>query len=392
MPNKFKSVFRKISKNIFGNFEEKVSDLKPSIKVFQGIEKSNSKEITIAYSGNDIQYENYVLELTFDGEPEIIFSEKVSLENVSEILKSKFENLSLIYFESDRVELEKFWEGKKGLKFPRWIECTMDISDSFENLCKKKAFKNFIRKINQNNYETEYSNSDENRDDFYYNFYKPYLAKNYGATAYFIAYNYFKSMKDQTELLLLKKEGVTVAMVLIEYLEEFAHFAYMGFKDGDETYVREGATSGLYFYSIQRAQEKGFKYFCFGPSKSFLKDGVLRFKVEKSCFIADKTFTPDENIFLELVKETEASKDFLVANPFVFYPTERKKEIIIFIPSSENFTVANATKMIKSYKLNEGIENWNFVFWGNPILKDSDFDGTNYEGRVKIKNIQEVLS
>ncbi|KAA3600049.1 MAG: hypothetical protein DWQ06_09620 [Calditrichaeota bacterium] len=392
MSNKFKSVLRKVSKKIFGNTEEEISDLMPSVKVFQGIEKSNSNEITIGYVGNDIQYENYILELTFSSEPKILFNKKQPLENVSEMLKSNFENLSLIYFESDRVELEEFWKGKKGIKFPRWIECTMDISDSFENLCKKKAFKNFIRKINQNNYETEYSNSDENRDDFYYNFYKPYLAKNYGATAYFIAYNYFNSMKDHTELLLLKKEGVTVGMVLIEYLEEFAHFAYMGFKDGDETYVREGATSGLYFYSIQRAQEKGFKYFCFGPSKSFLKDGVLRFKVEKSCFIADKTFTPDENIFLEFVKETEASKNFLVANPFVFYPIERKREIIIFVPSSDNFSVENAVKMIKSYKLDEGIENWNLVFWENPILKDEDFKDTKYENRVKIRNLQEVLS
>lgn len=389
MANNFKSVLRRVSKKIFGNAQEEVSDLKPSVKVFQGIEKSNSNEITIGYVGNDIQYENYILQLTFSGEPKVLFNEKQPLETASELLKSKFENLSFIYFESDRIELEKFWEGKKGLKFPRWIECTMDISDSFENLCKKKAFKNFIRKINQNNYETEYTNTDEARDDFYYNFYKPYLEKNYGETAYYIAYNYFKSLKDKTELLLLKKEGVTVAMVLIEYLEEFAHFAYMGFKDGDETYVREGATSGLYFYSIQRAQEKGYKYFCFGPSKSFLKDGVLRFKVEKSCFIADKTFTPDENIFLEFVNLTEAAKNFLEVNPFVFYPSERKREIIIFIPKTEDFTVSSATKLIKSYKLDEGIENWNLVFWENQILEDSDFDGTNYESRVKIKNIQD---
>lgn len=390
MANNFKSVLRRVSKKIFGNAQEEVSDLKPSVKVFQGIEKSNSNEITIGYVGNDIQYENYILQLTFSGEPKVLFDEKQPLETASELLKSKFKNLSFIYFESDRIELEKFWEGKKGLKFPRWIECTMDISDSFENLCKKKAFKNFIRKINQNNYESEYTNTDEARDDFYYNFYKPYLEKNYGETAYYIAYNYFKSLKEKTELLLLKKEGVTVAMVLIEYLEEFAHFAYMGFKDGDETYVREGATSGLYFYSIQRAQEKGYKYFCFGPSKSFLKDGVLRFKVEKSCFIADKTFTPDENIFLEFVNLSEAAKNFLEANPFVFYPSERKREIIIFIPKTEDFTVSSATKLIKSYKLDEGIENWNLVFWENQILEDSDFDGTNYESRVKIKNIQDL--
>lgn len=348
------------------------------------MEKSGSKPLSVAYVGTDSQYQNYLADLIFQKEN---FTSKnigrIKLEEISEKLRRDFSETSAVFFEWDSEELSKFLDNKNGFKIPRWVECTMDISKPISELKKDKQIKDFVRQTRKNNYSYRVSKNKNDFENFYHKMYLPYIKNTHQNTAYTLGFNYFKKLCEESVLILLEQDGEDIGGLLLEFRKNSAHMGYFGFKDGNLTFSKQGATSAMYFYAIEVSKERGFSELCFGPSKSFLGDGVLRYKLGKGAKLVDKVFTSDEDLRIEILNLTDGLKDFLLNNPFIFYPKGKVRSSAIFIESE--FSEEQIFPTLKKLKVDEGVEEFSFIYF-----EDENFRKTN-NPKVKFVSIGKFL-
>ncbi|MCC7430378.1 hypothetical protein IT568_06015, partial [bacterium] len=355
MRNRIRQSFRDLKRKITEYF----TSTRPRVFLLTG------ENFKVVYAGKDEQNKLYLANLMFGENFTGQELSRIYFPKISGKIRGKFKDVSAIFYEFDKPDVQKFQQAKM-LWFPRWVECTLDISKPFSELKSQKAIKDFGRIVRQNNYTCLVSVKKEDFESFYKDFYLPYIKEIHGKKAYFLSYNYYKKLTESSELLVLRQNGETIGGMLFEFRENKAQMGYFGFKNGD--CVKDGAASAMYFFSIQRAKEKGFSELSFGPSKSFLTDGILRYKLGKGAKIVDKIFTTDEDLFLEVLDFTEGFKDFLAKNPFVFYRENRKRFVAMFGEASK-LTAENLTETLDYFKVNEGSEK--LVFFHFDALKNA---------------------
>jgi hypothetical protein len=106
--------------------------------------------------------------------------------------------------------------------------------------------------------------------------YVPYIRKRFQDAKLLKKVFFVKSLGKTTELCLLKKDDRIVAGCLFDHVGDRYILLILGVID--ETSVKEGAISALYYYGIRRGLEKKAHYFDFGLSRPFIFDGVFTYK------------------------------------------------------------------------------------------------------------------
>jgi hypothetical protein len=153
-------------------------------------------------------------------------------------------------------------------------------------------------------------------DDFYANMYVPYTRKAFGTAAYVYTHRMLKKVFLSGDLLLVEKDGKSLAGVLIDYDDATPHLFMLGVRDADQAVLRDGAGgAALFFYALQYLQEKGYKTVLLGWTRPFLRDGVFEFKRRWSQRICGSRYW---GFGLKVVSSTLAVKSFLSNNPCIF--------------------------------------------------------------------------
>ena len=106
--------------------------------------------------------------------------------------------------------------------------------------------------------------------------YVPYIRKRFQDARLLKKVFFVKSLGKTTELCLLKKDDRIVAGCLFDHVGDRYILLILGVTD--ESSVKEGAISALYYYGIRRGLEKKAHYFDFGLSRPFIFDGVFNYK------------------------------------------------------------------------------------------------------------------
>jgi lipid II:glycine glycyltransferase (peptidoglycan interpeptide bridge formation enzyme) len=109
---------------------------------------------------------------------------------------------------------------------------------------------------------------------FYETIYTPYIKNRY-KFSFILDFEQFKLdlLKNPWELLLIKKNGLVVGGACNILINERYRMRINALTD--EMYLKEGAMTAIYYYTILRAKEKNAKILDFGLSRPFLSDGVL---------------------------------------------------------------------------------------------------------------------
>lgn len=166
------------------------------------------------------------------------------------------------------------------IAIPEWVLFTMDISMPVEKIIgawKEREEEN-LRKIRQYQYVWEVVCDRERLHFFYHKMYLPYIVPRFGKLALLASLGYMEHLLQKGELLLVKRGAEYVSGLLISTATSIPMLAFMGVKDGRTDYVKQGALSALYYYTILWAKERGYTGLDFGHCRPILNDGLFLYK------------------------------------------------------------------------------------------------------------------
>ncbi len=343
--------------------------IKPNVWIISGKELSNQHELSIAYAGANaryfqIRYKNYITRIVFGD----CFSEqyigRVWIWNIRKMIKTVAPECSLAVIEIKFIE--SFFKVKNGFKIPRWVEATLDISESIDRIKKRSGeFREMVRRVKKNNYTYEVTRDESDFKNFYYKMHVPFVRYRHGNTGYVINYERYKKLSRHSELLLIKKQDIFVAGWFLRHSKRGVYTDLSGFKDGDYKYVKEGAMGALIYFSLLWLKEKGYSKVSLGGTSPFLKDGILKYKVQVGAQIIDSFSVSDKSVILiEFLKNTQGLRDFLVNNPFIFYPEKRNRHAAIFVENHQLMSGDDLGEIMKPYKNYYGIEKFHINVFG----------------------------
>ena len=314
--------------------------------ILKGEEITSHEELSIVYAGTEIN-KNYFARMAYASSFSENYLGKVWLWKVFKMVKEKSHTCSLMVVAVDK-SVCTLLGNQACFNIPFWVSSLADISDDISFLAKRRSLKSDITKITNNKFSFEITQDRSKFDNFYYNMYRPYVFQRHGDRAIISEYDYVRNKFKNNELLLIKKENQYVAGALLVYKKKRLGPVYMGIKDGNFDYVKDGAIGAIFYFTIHRFKEKGYKQVDFGGSRAFLKDGVLRYKKMRGALQISCGSRHGGIFFVEPLTNTPGLKAFLINNPFIFID-KGKINGAVFVGSDYSFSQQTLKKMYKNY-------------------------------------------
>ncbi len=290
-----------------------VSVLRHDLWIMTGEEASTNRELTITYAGND-ENRHFLRDLAFRQCSREEHVGTVWLWGLSRISKSSHHEDSLLIAEVPR-SLRALFKRPMAWYVPCWVHGQLNISDDRSPIVNSRSLRSDINKIKKSNLEFEVSNDASDCYDFYHNMHLPFVRVVHGSSAVVIDYEVVKQEFRRCDLVFVKKGEERLAGALIRYSKSRADLWFLGVKNGDLQYVKDGVLAALYYFPLLYLQSKGVLSVDLGPSRAFLKHGVLQYK-KKWDQTLNKTSTV--GFLIRPLSTTAAVQGFLHNNPFIF--------------------------------------------------------------------------
>ena len=304
--------------------------LRLNVWIIKGEEKTTKQEIKLLYMGSDLS-KHYLEDLIFSNIIEEKYIGKRWIWTTLRMARSNCADYSLLIAETGDY-LAKIFKRKREYFVPCWIVAEIDLnSDSSDpaQMDKNKNLKADIHRIKKHELDYELTKSQAQFNKFYHDMYKPFAVKRYGKKAIVEKYYDLRISFKKGELILVKMGGIPVAGTLIKYEKNQAFLHVLGVKDGDSDYLRFGAISALYYYSIRYLKGRGFTRLNMGATRPFLMDGVLLYKKKWGLKIIGTT---GPGFLMKLLSETAAVRGFLSNNPFIYKDSKHIYGAVFLLP------------------------------------------------------------
>jgi len=312
--------------------------------ILNGEEITSHQELSIAYAGTEIN-RNYIIKLAYDNSFNEKYLGRVWLWKIFDVVREKSPNCSLMVIAVDKL-LWRWFRKRTYFNVPFWVLSLADISLGNSLLQKNLSVRSDIRRIRKNKLSFEITHDSCHFDNFYCNMYKPYIAAVYGNRAIIHPYDDIKREFENGELLLIKKENQHIAGLLLVYQKMQTRPRFLGVKDGNFDYVKEGAIGAIYYFLTRYLKEKGYKRADFGLSRPFLKDGVLCYKRKWGGRQISTSPQVDGAYYVEPLANTPGLRAFLLNNPFVFID-KGKINAAVFVDRDDSFSQEELEEIYK---------------------------------------------
>jgi len=199
------------------------------------------------------------------------------------------------------------------LTIPSWVKGSVALPLDPKVLHSRSVQSDF-KKMRQLGLEYETTRKAEDLEAFYRHMYVPYMQLAHGETAYIETCGELGRAFRDWEILFVKKDGERIAGKFIGYGDNGPSLYRVGIRGGDRQYIKDRVVSCVYQLSFQYLTERGFKNAELAWSRSFLNDGVLRYKQKLSQGI---TGSSPSGLALKVMSYTPATQSFLRNNPFI---------------------------------------------------------------------------
>jgi len=319
-----------------------LNSVRPQVWSVVGDLKGTRLPLSICMYSTTAQFRSYASNLVLDPSYCSIYLGRSWVWNTHKPLKASSAG-SVMLSEID-APLTKLLRAGCGVSIPAWVHGEVALPRSKRK--KERHTSNYLRsKIRKLSLEVEISHDQRRFDDFYDNMYVPYARHRFGESAQVAPRAGAQADFQKGELLLVRKQNEYISGQIIRYKGTSACLRWLGVRDGNFDYVRDGAIAALYEFALQHAEEKGCRKVKFYKSRAFLDDGVLRFKRTMSQRIAE---ADDCKSLLRIESASPAARAFLESSPFIF---ERFGQLhgAVFLNDEAPLTVEVLRKMNKQY-------------------------------------------
>lgn len=274
----------------------------------------SENNLKILFIGNSTDHK-YFSNLFFQGHADVTFIGKMWLWNIFFYLL-RFRKQYDILICQNKINICNLLSSNKRFVIPDWVSCEIDLPWCFESSkLYRKNLKQNIKRVMKNGF-TYFISKDPNDFHFFYNqMYRPYVFERHKDDLVRISYDTIKENFDNGELLLIKDGQKIIAGGIINYsvMNGIPRLTQLGVYKGDYNYVKAGALSAFYYYTIKYLTEKNYVKLSLGGTRPFFNDGVLKHKVSWGAKIVNES----SNAFLLcLLSEKKCLKTFLSNNPF----------------------------------------------------------------------------
>ena len=301
-----------------------------SVFLIQGKEKNSGEKIKIIYLSND-ELDGYISNILFCEVPKCEKIGESSIRNIERECEKFFSNIDAIFVKSDMF-YSGFFEKRGFIIIPEWISLTLDIERPFETIYKNFSYstKREIRKVKSYGFSHEISHDLEKLKLFYYKMYLPYTKKKHGELTICVNFHSMRHLFEMGYKLMLIKYNEEYVSGWLFFLKDKKYVAkYMGIMDGKAGLLKQGLGDAAFYFSILWAKKNGAKLINFGACKSFLHDGVFRYKRKWGT----KVERADKLIFYDIFSFRVCSKSkgiqvFLEMNPFVCLKNNQLQEMV----------------------------------------------------------------
>jgi hypothetical protein len=290
-----------------------VSDIYLPVTFFKEHGNSDSSNLTLLIAGRG-HVSPFFLDRMYNAEPKATRQGRRFIWTVPSIDRSQ---VNAIMIEADRC-FSRFLSRRGFIAIPEWVLFTMNVSNPVEVIFRrlKKSKGNDLRKIRKHQYACEVGSDRNKLHLFYHKMYLPYIVARYGKLALLASLGYIKDFLQKGELLLVKKGGEYVSGILISTATSIPMVALLGVKDGRTDYVKQGAISALYYYTILWAKERGYTDLDFGHCRPILNDGVFVYKKRFGMGIR-RSSRKHRTLYLSIGRPNLYLRQFFINNPLV---------------------------------------------------------------------------
>ena len=135
--------------------------------------------------------------------------------------------------------------------------------------------------------------------------------------------------------MLIKKDEEYVYGALFQVFDNKILATYAGAMEGKYDWLKKGSSAAAYFFLIKWGKENGFSMIDLGKCRSFINDGLFKYKLKWNTIIT-RSSSPYDSIFaLKILKNNEATRSFLLSNPFI-YQYKQNLNAIFFSDIKQN--------------------------------------------------------
>ena len=304
-----------------------------TLRVFRGTARGTEYPLRMAYAGRWDEHRHWLVNQVFGDRVEIECERRLWAVRARAAVLSRRWDCDLAVSETlPPADESRVPPGSYLL--PYWAELAMGITDA-----DLKGWWERYRKIRSQIRKSGLSyavRSDSAAfEAFYHTMYIPHIRHLYGPAARTAPYEYLRSIRDESLLLLATQGDVAVAGILIHLEHNEPVLLVHGILDADPRYVQAGVFSSLVLFAVEELRSRGFARVNFSGSRPILNDGPLHFKRLFRASLVEKQHTRDEDFILTPRRDTPAVRQFLRANPFAFWRGKPLMDWAVFVDRRE---------------------------------------------------------
>jgi hypothetical protein len=278
--------------------------------ILDGVEINSGQRLIIRFTGNE-HNKNYWGKLAYVKDFNEIYAGK---KWVWQFLKANSEH----QFDLIVNEIPSFLKiaiNKEGFLIPCWIRGEIDLPEKFSSQVNREySVANDLRRIKKNHFSYVITHEIPDFEEFYRDMYLPYTISRWGKLAIFSNYDMFKKYFLKGYIVLVKKEDLVVAGYLVSFEKDMPLLVATGIKNGNLEYLKMGALSASYYFTLQDLQNRGYHKVCLGFTRAFLNDSVLQYKKNWGLRVAK---TAVDVFYIRPISKSAGIESFLINNPFI---------------------------------------------------------------------------
>lgn len=202
--------------------------------------------------------------------------------------------------------------GSSSFYVPEWVWCARELEEADGVRVKGKEWNSIVK----NGFARTVTTNPAALRHFYERMYLPLMRSSHGDGAQLMGLDYLlhRAAVGEAELLSIVKGGTAVAGCIIVYDGAEARLFSRGVLDADRDLLRQRVGVALYLYGFAYLLERGYARVNLGRARPFLRDGALRFKLERGGKVTGATRA---GIEIEPLQSSAGAHDFLCANPWI---------------------------------------------------------------------------